>query len=278
DDIAGKVDIATSPQSHGSTMKVFTYLTAFKEGWVPSSYVDDKKLVLPTAEGEKQVNNWNFSYLGTITMRKAISESVNTAAVRTVMDAGIDQMRDTAHRLGITDLREKDCGPTITLGACDVKLVDMTYAFSVLANNGMMRGRPSSEDLPSGFRELDPVSVLKIQDAEGKTLYEYKTPQERPILNSAYSYMLTDILSKDAIKWSALGIDRPAAVKTGTSEDFRDNVVMGYTPDLATGVWMGNTDNTPMAQGTFSSAGTGPIWKELMLEAHHYLNLPPKNF
>jgi len=279
DDIAGKVDIATSPQSHGSTMKVFTYLTAFQEGWVPSSYVDDKKLVLPTAEGEKLVNNWNFSYLGTITMRKAISESVNTAAVRTVMDAGIDEMRDTAHRLGITDLRQGDCGPTITLGACEVKLVDMTYAFSVLANNGVMKGRPVAEDLPSGYRELDPVSVLKIQDAQGNIIYQYTEPKAKQVIDPAYAYMMTHVLSNQAIDWSRLTLpDRPAAAKTGTSEEFRDGVVMGYTPDLASGVWMGNADNTPMAPGTFSSAGTGPMWKRFMIEAHAYLQLPPRPF
>jgi membrane peptidoglycan carboxypeptidase len=279
DDIAGKVDIATSPQSHGSTMKVFTYLTAFQEGWVPSSYVEDKKLVLPTAEGEKQVNNWNFSHLGTITMRKAISESVNTAAVRTVMDAGIDQMRETAHHLGITDLRQADCGPTITLGACEVKLVDMTFAFSALANNGVMKGRQVAEDLPSGYRELDPVSVLKIQDAEGHIIYQYADPQAKQVIDPAYAYMMTDVLSHEAINWSRLTLaDRPAAAKTGTSEEFRDGVVMGYTPDLAVGVWMGNADNTPMAPGTFSSAGTGPMWRRFMNEAHAYLQLPPRPF
>ena len=279
DDIAGKVDIATSSQSHGSTMKVFTYLTAFQEGWVPSSYVEDKKLLLPTAEGEKLVNNWNFSYLGTITMRKAISESVNTAAVRTVMDAGIDEMRDTAHRLGITDLRQGDCGPTITLGACEVKLIDMTYAFSVLANNGVMKGRPVSEDLPSGYRELDPVSVLKIQDAQGNVIYQYAEPKSKQVIDPAYAYMMTHVLSHQAIDWSRLTLpDRPAAAKTGTSEEFRDGVVMGYTPDLAAGVWMGNADNTPMAPGTFSSAGTGPMWKRFMIEAHAYLQLPPRPF
>ena len=94
----------------------------------------------------------------------------------------------------------------------------------------------------------------------------------------AYSYMLTDVLARDANKWSSLTLDRPAASKTGTSEDFRDNVVMGYTPDLAAGVWMGNADNTPMAPGTFSSAGTGPMWKAFMLEAHAYYKLPPRQF
>ena len=258
DDIAGKVDIATSAQSHGSTMKVFTYLTAFEQGWVPSTHLEDKKLLLPSNEGEKQVNNWNFSHLGTITARKAISESVNTAAVRAVMEVGVDDMRDVSHRLGITDLRQGDCGPTITLGACEVKLVDMTFAFSVLANNGVMKGRPVSEDLPSGYRELDPVSVLKIQDAEGNIIYQYAEPQAKQVIDPAYAYMMTHVLSREAIDWSRLTLDRPAAAKTGTSEEFRDGVVMGYTPDLSVGVWMGNADNTPMAPGTFSSAGTGP--------------------
>ncbi len=279
EDINGQVDIASSLQSHGSTMKVFTYLTAFQQGWVPSTFVKDEELYLDAGAGQKrQVNNWNSSYLGKITVRKALSESVNTAAVRTLMDVGADSMRETAHRLGITDLRGGDCGPTITLGACEVKLVDMAYAFSVLANNGVMKGRPASEDLPSGYRELDPVSVLKIQDAEGHTIYEYTKPEERQVVDPAYAYMITDILSNDAINWSRLTIDRPAAIKTGTSEEYRDNVVMGYTPDLAAGVWMGNADNTAMAEGTFSSSGTGPIWKRFVTEAHDYLQLPPRPF
>lgn len=278
DDISGKVDIATSLQSHGSTMKMFTYLTAFEKGWVPSTYVQDAPLYLETAQGKKQVNNWNFSHQGNITVRKALAESVNTSAVRTVMEVGMDEMRDVAHRMGITDLRQGDCGPTITLGACEVQLLDMTLAVSTIANMGVMKGRPTSEDLPAGYRELDPVSVLKIEDNEGNVLYQYSNPMELRIVDPAYAYMLTDVLSRDAINWSRLTIDRPAASKTGTSEDFRDGVVMGYTPDLAAGVWMGNADNTAMAPGTFSSAGTGPMWRQFMTEAHAYLQLPPRDF
>lgn len=278
DDISGKVDIATSLQSHGSTMKMFTYLTAFEKGWVPSTYIQDAPLYLETAQGKKQVNNWNFSHQGNITVRKALAESVNTTAVRTVMEVGMDEMRELAHRMGITDLRQGDCGPTITLGACEVQLLDMTLAVSTMANMGVMKGRPTSEDLPAGYRELDPVSVLKIEDNEGNVLYQYSNPMELRIVDPAYAYMLTDILSRDAINWSRLSIDRPAASKTGTSEDFRDGVVMGYTPDLAAGVWMGNADNTAMAPGTFSSAGTGPMWRQFMTEAHAYLQLPPRDF
>ncbi len=141
-----------------------------------------------------------------------------------------------------------------------------------------MRGRPSSEELPDGFRELDPVSVLKIEDTEGNVLYEYSQPEERQVTEPAYAFMLTDVLSKEAIKWSQLTIDRPAAAKTGTSEEFTDNVLMGYTRDLALGVWVGNADDTPMAPGTFSSSNSGPIWKRFMREGHALLNVAPRPF
>ncbi|MBI2913292.1 MAG: transglycosylase domain-containing protein, partial [Chloroflexi bacterium] len=278
EDIQGQVDIATSLKSHGSTMKVFTYLTAFEKGWVPSTIVRDEPLELDVGSYKRAINNWNYSHLGNITIRKALSESVNVAAVNTVMEVGIDEMRSMAHRLGITDLTRNDCGPTITLGSCEVKLLDMAFAYSTVANNGVMKGRPTVEDLPDGFRQLDPVSILKIEDAGGNLIYQYSAPEEKKVVDPAYAYMITDILSNNAIQWSRLTIDRPGASKTGTSEDFRDNVVMGYTPDLTVGVWMGNADNTPMASGTFSSAGTGPMWKRFMQEALDYLGVPPRPF
>ncbi|MEO8458125.1 MAG: transglycosylase domain-containing protein [Chloroflexota bacterium] len=278
-EISGQVDIASSEQSLGSTMKMFTYLKAFEDGWVPSTFIDDKELILdPGTNAAHKINNWNSSYLGTITIRKAMSESVNTAAVRTLLEVGEDGMRDMAHRMGITDLRQGNCGPTITLGACEVKLVDQTFAYAVLANGGDMIGRPTSEDLPSGFRELDPVSVLKITDNDGNVLYNFDKPETRHIVDPAYAYMITDIASNDGINWSRLTIDRPAATKTGTSEEFRDGVIMGYTPDLVTGVWMGNANNNPMTPGTFSAQGVGPIWREVMTEASQYLNLPKDDF
>lgn len=277
-DIDGEVDIARSLQSHGSTMKVFTYLKAFEDGWVPSTLVEDKKLVLDVGGQSRPVNNWNNAFLGTITVRRGLSQSVNTTAVRTLMDVGEDRMRELAHRMGITDLRQGDCGPTITLGACEVKLVDQTFAYAVIANNGTMIGRPTSENLPDGYRQLDQVSVLSITDAEGSPVYTFNQPEAVQVVDPAYAYMITDVLSRDAITWSRLTIDRPAASKTGTSEEFRDGVLMGYTPDLTVGVWMGNADNSQMAPGTYSSVGSGPIWRIFMEEAHAYLELPPRPF
>ena len=147
------------------------------------------------------VNNWNKSYLGNITVRKALSESVNVSAVNTVMEVGITEFQKTAHRLGITGLSRNDCGPTITLGACEVKMIDQAYAYSVLANGGKMMGMPTVRDLPDGFRELDPVAVLRIEDAEGNLLYEFEGPEERQVVKPEHAYMITDILSNDAIQW-----------------------------------------------------------------------------
>ncbi len=281
EDIDGQVDIASSQQSLGSTMKVYTYLTAFQQGWVPSTIVVDEPLELVDALGRhNEVENWNLTYSEPpeISVRTALSQSVNVPAVKTVIEVGVSEMRKTAYSMGITDQRLNDCSWSITLGACEVKLLDMTYAYSVLANNGVMKGQPTLLDLPDGLRELDPVSVLRIEDANGSPIYEYAVPEERQIVDPAHAYMITDILSRDAINWSQLNIDRPAATKTGTSEEFRDSLLMGYTPDLAVGVWMGNADNEAMKKGTFSRHGAGPMWQGFMEEAHAHLGLPPRSF
>ncbi len=289
--VQGNVNMAVSCRSHGSTMKVFTYITAFERGWVPSTIVEDEPYEYRGPGGQVQrIRNWNGDvYLGRITVRKALSESVNTPAVRTLEAMGEANVVRTAARMGLTftnpvgsascnvPVTERSCGITWTLGTCEVKLLDMTYAYSSLATNGAMAGMPTLEDLPSGYRKLDPSGVLKIEDSQGRVLYEYR-PQVDQVVRPAFAYMITDILSKEAINWSRLTIGRPAASKTGTENDFRDNVVVGYTPELAVGVWMGNSDGTPMAQGAFSSSGAGPMWQQFMREALAHLQYPPTPF
>ena len=228
---------------------------------------------------DNEVNNWNFSHLGAITVRKALSESVNVPAVRTVEELSEEKVKRTIHRLGITDIPEgRFCGNTITLGSCEVKALDMAFAYATIANGGIMKGMPTLEDLPSDFRKLDPVSVLKISDREGRALYEYQGPQEQQVMDPAHVYMLTHILSNDAIRWSQLTFPFPAAAKTGTSEEFRDSVLLGFTPDLVAGVWMGNADGTVMADRTFSGSGAGPMWHMFMLSAAEHLGLEGRGF
>ena len=268
EDIDGQVNITTSERSPGSSIKVYTYLTAFLHGWTPATVVRDEPIDIK-AESGQPIQNWNFKFKGPVTVRTALAESINIPAVRTILAMGVKNVVDTAHKMGITSLSDPDrFGPALTLGGGEVSLLDHTYAYGVFANNGLMAGMPTVEDLPSGYRQLDPVAILTVQNSLGTVLYQYTGADSLQVVPAPYAYLITDILSKSAIQWSGLTISRPAASKTGTSERFRDAVVMGYTPDRAVGVWMGNADNTPMAEGTFSFVGSGPIWKAIMEAAH----------
>jgi membrane peptidoglycan carboxypeptidase len=267
EDIDGQVNITTSERSPGSSIKVYTYLTAFLHGWTPATIVNDTPIDIKSDTGQP-IQNWNFQYLGPVTVRTALSQSINIPALRTILAMGVANVVDTAHKMGITSLADPESyGPALTIGGCEIKLLDHTYAYSVFANNGLMVGMPTVEDLPSGYRQLDPVAILSVENSLGTSLYQYQADSLQ-VVPAPYAYLITDILSKSAIQWSGLTISRPAASKTGTSENFRDSLVMGYTPDRAVGVWMGNADNTPMAEGTFSFAGAGPIWKAIMEAAH----------
>jgi membrane peptidoglycan carboxypeptidase len=268
EDIDGQVNITTSERSPGSSIKVYTYLTAFLQGWTPATIVRDEPIDIKSESGQP-IQNWNFQFKGPVTVRTALAESINIPAIRTILVVGVEHVVDTAHKMGITSLNDPGrYGPALTIGGGEVKLLDHTYAYGVFANNGLMVGMPTVEDLPSGYRQLDPVAILRVENALGTVLYEYTGADSLQVVPAPYAYLMTDILSKSAIQWSVLTISRPAAAKTGTSEGFRDSLVMGYTPDRAVGVWMGNADNTPMAEGTFSAAGAGPMWKQIMEAAH----------
>ncbi|MCA9962152.1 MAG: hypothetical protein KC443_24120, partial [Anaerolineales bacterium] len=187
---------------------------------------------------------------------------------------GVDKVIRTAHSLGITSL---DAGPnayglSLTLGGGEVKLLDMVYAFSVMDNMGVMIGQPRAEaEQRLGFRTLDPVSILRVEDSEGNVLYEYNQPQRREILTPQLAFLMNDMLSDRSARCAAFGCpnvlelpdNRPAAVKTGTTNDYRDAWTIGYTPQLAVGVWVGNTDNSPM-DTVPGSKGAAPIWHALM--------------
>jgi membrane peptidoglycan carboxypeptidase len=268
EDIDGQVNITTSERSPGSSIKVYTYLTAFLQGWTPATIVRDEPIDIKSESGQP-IQNWNFKFKGPVTVRTALAESINIPAIRAILAVGVENVIDTAHKMGITSLNEPGrYGPALTIGGGEVKLLDHTYAYGVFANNGLMVGMPTVEDLPSGYRQLEPAAILRVENALGTVLYEYTGADSLQVLPASYAYLITDILSKSAIRWSGLTISRPAASKTGTSEQFRDSLVMGYTPDRAVGVWMGNADNTPMAEGTFSAAGAGPMWKSIMEAAH----------
>lgn len=285
--IDGQVNLATATHSPGSALKPLTYLAAFQidpRTWHPATVLWDVPTTYVEADGtEFEPVNFDGVFRGPVTVRSALANSMNVPAFKVADRLGSAALLDTMHRLGITTMHDPGAyGPSITLGGGEVSLLDLTYAYATLANMGEMKGHPTVLALPDGFRELDPVAVLEIRDAEGRLLYEWSAsgePEVRAAARPGQVYQITDILSDNSARSllygtnSPLVLDRPAAAKTGTAGDpgmddlRRDYWTMGYTPQLAVGVWIGNADESPMAGGS-SVQTAGVIWNRFMLAAH----------
>ncbi len=277
-DIDGQVNIALAPRQPGSAFKPFTYLTAFAQGYTAATMLMDVRTVFEDPGNPPYVpENYDRKYHGPVRLRTALASSYNIPAVKLIQLVGVKNVINTAHRLGINTLNQDRYGLALTLGGGETTLLDMTYAYSVLANEGTMAGTPvAPEDLKPGYRTLDPVSILKIVDANNKTLYEFKQPQKVQVVTPQLAYLLSDILNDNTARTpgfgsnSVLKLSRPAAVKTGTTSDWRDNWTIGYTPDYTVGVWVGNADNSEM-EHISGVMGAAPIWREVMEKIHQTL-------
>ena len=285
--IEGQVNLATATHSPGSALKPLTYLAAFQidpRAWHPATVLWDVPTTYLEADGTKfRPVNFDGVFRGPVTVRSALANSMNVPAFQIADRLGSAALLDAMHRLGITTMHDPGAyGPSITLGGGEVSLLDMTFAYATLANGGEMKGHPTVLTLPDGFRQLDPVAVLEIRDAEGRLLYEWSPTGEaevRTVANPGQVFQITDILSDNQARSllygteSPLVLDRPAAAKTGTAGDpgiddlRRDYWTMGYTPQLAVGVWIGNADESPMTGGS-SVQTAGVIWNRFMLAAH----------
>ena len=292
--IDGQVNLATATHSPGSALKPMTYLAAFQldpRTWHPATVLWDVPTTYVEADGaEFRPVNFDGVFRGPVTIRSALANSMNVPAFKVADRLGIPALLGAMHRLGITTMHDPAAyGPSITLGGGEVSLLDMTYAYATLANLGEMKGHPTVLALPDGLRELDPVAVLEIRDAEGRLLYEWSAsgePEVRAAASPRQVYQITDILSDNSARAllygtdSPLVLDRPAAAKTGTAGDpdmddvRRDYWTMGYTRQLAVGVWIGNADESPMTGGS-SAQTAGLIWNRFMLAAHDGLPAEP---
>ena len=270
--IDGQVNMAVEPRQPGSSFKPYTYAAAFEQGYAPASLFYDVRTAFPDPPFVPYVpENFDRLFHGPMPLRTALACSYNVPAVSLMYRIGLDSALEMAHRLGITTLRDRrNYGLSLTLGGGEVSLLDHTYAYSVLANNGVMAGVPvPPQRREPGYRELDPVSVLRVTDARGKVLDEFKGPTVKEVLSPQVAYLLTHILSDNKARTPAYGpnsallLSRPAAAKTGTTNNYVDAWTMGYNPQLSVGVWMGNSDRTPM-QAMWGGRGPAPIWHDIM--------------
>ena len=173
-----------------------------------------------------------------------------------------------------------------------MNLADLVYGYSTLATGGVRRGVESTIDRTEPDRQVDPATVLKVTDAtSGEVLYEYTAPAEEQVFPASFPYLITSILSDGNNQCITFGVcgalslpNRPAVIKTGTSEPFVDRTdligdtwAVGYTPQLVAGTWFGNSDNTPM-ENIFSTTVSWQAWREFMIYAHDYLQLAPQPF
>lgn len=277
-DIDGQVNVALAPRQPGSSFKPITYLTAFAQGYTAASMLMDVRTVFDDPGNPPYVpENYDRKYHGPTRLRTALGSSYNIPAVKLIQLVNPKNVVITAHRLGINTLNREKYGLALTLGGGETTLLDLTYANSVLANQGVMTGTPvDPKELKPGYRALDPVSILKIVDANNKTLYEFKSPDKVQVVTPQLSYLVSDILADNVARTpgfgsnSVLKLSRPAAVKTGTTSDWRDNWTLGYSPDYAVGVWVGNADNSEM-EHISGVMGAAPIWRDVMEKIHQTL-------
>ncbi len=276
EEIDGQVNMAIRPRQPGSSIKPLTYTAAFEKGWTPSSLIWDVPSEFPPSGDPNDPRppykpvNYDERFHGPVTARYALASSYNVPAVKTLDFIGIyddpatpqeEGLVALARRLGITTLTRDDYGLSLTLGGGEVTPLELTGAYATLANGGL---------------RVPPVGILRIIDHNGETVYEYQTPIGEQVIRPEHSYLISSILSDNLARTPAFGpnslLNLPflTAAKTGTSNDFRDNWTLGYTPDLAVGVWVGNADNTPM-QNTTGLSGAAPIWNQFFQIAHQYI-------
>jgi 1A family penicillin-binding protein len=260
-------NVATSPNRQpGSSFKPFAYAMAFKKGFTPETILFDLETSFgkfgPVGEEkEYKPNNYDLKFRGPVSMRHALAQSINLPSVKTLYLAGVQETINLAQDMGITTLKDRNrYSLSLVLGGGEVKLIDETAAYGVFATEGIKH--------PLSF-------ILKIEDAQGRTLEEY---QDKPVrvLDQQIARQINDILSDEAARAPMFGAhsklylpNQPAAAKTGTTQDYSDGWTVGYTPSLVVGVWAGNNDYTKkMKQGAAGLYVAAPIWNNFMTQAY----------
>ncbi len=276
DNSFGKVNIALSPRPSGSAFKPIVYVRAFEKNLITTATIlrdepttfdnfdRDKFFASYPNKSEAQLAlqrdpnafykpvDYDRKYRGLVTVRRALANSLNIPSVAIIKRVGVEEALESAKNLGLTGLKDpSNYGLSLVLGTAEVRLLELTNAYAVFAGKG--------------YRN-DPTLILEITDKKNNLVYKYK-PDPKQVIDEKYAFLISSILSdnktRSEVFGTTLNISRLAAVKTGTTEDFKDAWTIGYTPSLVVGVWVGNNFGERM-DGVAGSLGAAPIWKSLM--------------
>ncbi|MDO8551135.1 MAG: PBP1A family penicillin-binding protein [bacterium] len=262
----GKVNVVTSLRQPGSAIKPVTYVTAFKKGYTPSTLIMDTPTTFPGGVGQPDYKpvNYNGKFSGPVQVRYALGNSLNVPAVKMLALVGIKDMLQTASDLGFTTLSPTPdnlsrLGLSVTLGGGEVRLLDMVSAYSSFANGG---------------NKISPVAILKVTDNKNNVKEEFKAVESKRVITSQQAFLISNILSDNSARAMTFGersslsfADMQVSVKTGTTNDKRDNWTVGWMPNIIIGVWVGNNDNSQMKELASGVTGAAPIWRRVILEA-----------
>jgi 1A family penicillin-binding protein len=260
----GQVNVTMALRQPGSAIKPITYAAALKKGYTASTLLMDVPTEFPAGPGQPLYKpvNYDGKYRGPIQVRYALGNSINVPAVKILAMVGIREVLDLAYEMGIESLeptREtlSRVGLSVTLGGGEVRLIELTNAFAAFANEGYA---------------VEPVAILKVEDANGKLLEEVKPEKKKRVLTEEQAFIIADILSDNGAREMVFGSNsllnfpgRKVAVKTGTTNDRKDNWTVGGTPQVVVGVWVGNNDNSSMTNVASGVTGASPIWRRILL-------------
>ncbi len=258
DENGGNVNIATSQRQPGSSIKVVAYAAALEKGMTAATILDDAPVSYPSGGGTYSPVNYDGRFHGRVPLRTALANSYNIPAVKILDQIGVPAMVNLGKKMGITSWGEPEqYGLSLSLGAGEVTMVDMAHVYGTMANEGIRQ-------------DLDPI--LKITDSKGTVLQEKKTKPGRQVLAKGVAFIMSDILADNNARSAAFGPNsvlhipgRTVSVKTGTTDNKRDNWTDGFTRDYVVIVWVGNNDNQPMSPTLASGiTGAAPIWNNIM--------------
>lgn len=278
----GQTNMAIAPRQPGSSFKPIIYGRAFEDNLItPATILQDVKTTFP---GNYTPHDYDYRYRGPVTVRRALANSLNIPAVEVMEKVGVPNGLDQAQKMGITTLESAShYGLSFVLGSGEVPLLQMTNVYATFADQGVYH---------------DTTGIIQIQDKYGTTvkaptnffsflsminpfnwLKNTSDHNNQQVISPEAAYLITSILSDNAARaeefGGALTINRTAAVKTGTTDDFKDALTLGYTPSFVVGVWVGNNDDKPM-DSVAGSLGAAPIWREVM--EHYLIDTPNETF